>query len=282
MSEIHVLGGSGAVGGFLLQRLRAAGYRVVAYTRGGVGVADAGANLSWRQLDLWRADAPSSATTIVSAGPLDGLVHWLERTSTPALTRLIALGSMSIVAKIDSGDPVERHIAHRLRQAEQGLQAICEQRGIAWTLLRPTLIWGAASDRSLNTLYRIGRRWRVVPMPLSEGGLRQPVHADDVAAACVLALGRDPSAARTIALGGAERLANGLMWSRVIAAAGARPLRLPGPVLMALSHAPGAGGSNLRATLARWGSDQLADNDAATRILAWQPRGFAPTPQDFG
>lgn len=282
MSQIHVLGGSGAVGGFLLERLRTDGHSVVAYSRRPRVDARADADLSWLQLDLWRAPRSCPATTIVSAGPLDGLVHWIERTPTPALTRLIALGSMSIVTKVDAVDPAEREIARRLQQAEQGLQAICEQRGIAWTLLRPTLIWGAGTDRSLNTLYQFGRRWRFVPMPRAMGGGRQPVHADDVAAACVQALTRDSSARCTIALGGAEILANRTMWSRVISAAEARPLRLPGPALIAASHLLGTRGRDLRATLARWQIDQLADNDDAMRILEWQPRGFAPKPRDFG
>ncbi len=281
MSEVHVFGASAAVGGFLLPRLAAEGHSVVAYSRKPVHPMTGQSGVSWSVLDLWREQSLSSATTIVSAGPLNGLVDWLNRAQTPVLTRLIALGSMSIEAKVDSADPAERAIARRLRLAEQGLQQICARRDIALTLLRPTLIWGAGHDLSLNTLYRFGRRWHLVPMPLEPGGLRQPVHADDVAAACVRALHSPSSAGCTLAVGGAERLANGAMWSRVIRTAQARPVALPNSVLAALSHLLGARGGNLRASLGRWHCDQLADNEPAMRMLDWQPRGFAPQSEDF-
>ncbi len=281
MNEVHVFGASAAVGGFLLTRLTEAGHRVVACSRKPVPSMSGPAGVRWWVLDLWREQSLSSATTIVSAGPLDALVHWLDPIPTPALTRLIALGSMSIESKADSADPAERDIARRLHVAEQELQTICARRNVALTLLRPTLIWGAGHDRSLNTLYRFGRRWHLVPLPSEPGGLRQPVHADDVAAACVQALRCVSSAGCTLALGGAERIANDAMWSRVILAAQARALRLPKSALVVFSHLLGARGSKLRASLGRWRSDQLADNESATRILDWRPRGFVPQPEDF-
>ena len=65
---------------------------------------------------------------------------------------------------------------------------VAAERGIACTVFRPTLIYGAGTDRSLAPIARFARRWRVLPVPLGANGLRQPVHARDLAAACVAVL----------------------------------------------------------------------------------------------
>lgn len=188
---------------------------------------------------------------------------------------------MSIESKRASVDAGERAVAQRLLESETQLREQCEQRGIAWTILRPTLIWGAGSDRSLSQLYRIGTKFGFVPVPVSAGGLRQPVHAADIAHACISALERRDAIARTIALGGSETLPAREMWSRVIACAGARAVPAPGWLMSIGSHLTTGGGPALRAALQRWQQDQVVDNAAAESLLEWGPRGFAPMDGDF-
>jgi hypothetical protein len=57
---------------------------------------------------------------------------------------------------------------------------------MGWTILRPTLIYGAGIDRSITPIVQRALRLRLFPIPLA-GGLRQPVHADDIARAVVAA-----------------------------------------------------------------------------------------------
>jgi len=282
MTEMQVFGASGAVGSFLLARLRAAGAAAIACTsKPELPATTAGDPIRWRRLDLWRDQAPSTANVIISAGPLDALAHWLAHAQTPQLQRLVALSSMSIEAKRDAIDARERRIAASLAQSEMCLRELCDRRGVAWTILRPTLIWGAGIDLSISALYRLARRYRIAPMPISLGGLRQPVHADDVAQACLLALSRNQSAAQTIALGGAERLPVAVMWQRVIHCAAASELRLPLALLRAASVLLGPRGTPLRATLGRWQQVQIAGSEAAHELLDWRPRGFDPDAEDF-
>jgi len=278
LNRLLVLGASGAVGGFLLNRLDAAGVAVLATSRHLAARPSESSPLrQWQALDLWRDQFRVAATEIISVGPVDGLVAWLARGAAPDLRRIVALSSMSIVAKRYSANAAERALAASLAQSEAALVEHCTARGIAYTILRPTLIWGSGRDHSVSRLFRLARRLRIVPLPWSMGGLRQPVHADDVAAACQLALGRADGAGATFALGGAEVLPVRELYARVIRAANALPLPLPG--LLLAQRLVGRRRSGLSATLARWSQDQLAPTESS--FPDWPARGFAPVAADF-
>ena len=275
MDRLHIFGASGAVGGFLLARLRVEQRAAIAYShRSSAYAYIADDPIQWRQIDLWRDADPSNATSIISAGPLDAFTSWLARVDAPDLRHVVALSSMSVEAKRDSLDCSERDLAERLRGAEQQLGDACSARGIDWTILRPTLIWGAARDRSLTSLYRFGRRYGFVPVPNTAGGLRQPVHAADVADACRSALNCPASVGAVISLGGGERMPAAEMWLRVAKVAAARSLRVPHWLLRMGSEA-------LRPTLQRWHNDQIAECRTAITLPNWQPRSFLPTRADF-
>src|SRR5882724_10751919 len=158
MSIILVFGASGSVGRFLLPQLLQQ-HRVIAVSR----VQHVG-EVEWIGGDLndqsihW-----PQAEMAISLGPLDAFVTWLQRNPATTLRRIIALSSMSAESKRDSIDPRERALAERLRAAETMLMGIATERGVACTLFRPTLIYGAGTDRSLAPIARFARRWRVLP-----------------------------------------------------------------------------------------------------------------------
>ena len=276
-----VAGASGAIGRFLLPRLLAAGHEVIALSRTPRNSIDP--RLRWVIADLDAAMPTLPALDAVfSCGPLDAFARWFARAPLQGRPRVIAFGSMSIESKRNSGDVVEQALVECLHQAEQGLIAAADARGNAWTVFRPTLIYGAGIDRSLTPLTRFARRWRVFPCIAGAHGLRQPVHADDLAEAC-LAVVRSPLAARkTYPLGGGERLSFGAMLERARMSLPVRVVPLPLPLsslgtLLRLAGAvglprPGA------ASLDRLQLDLVADNAAASADFGWSPRGFHPDP----
>ena len=71
------------------------------------------------------------------------------------------------------------------------------------------------------------RRWHLLPLPLGATGLRQPVHAEDLAAACVAALENSATYGKTYELGGGERLSFRSMLMRMRAEAAALPVPIP-------------------------------------------------------
>ena len=273
--RVVVFGASGQIGRFLLPRLVAANAAVQAISR---HPRDAAAGVSWLRGALPDAVPTLTATdALISLGPLDAFVAWLERTPLAGAPRVVATSSMSAVSKTTSPDAGERALGARLCDAEQRLAARCDALGATWTMLRPTLIYGAGMDRSLTPLARRAARWRVFPLPAGNG-LRQPVHAEDVALAVLAALDRPQSAGQVIPLGGGERLTAAAMFARVRAALPIATLPLPIP--RAALRIAGRMLPRLRGPLARLDQDLIADNAAAERLLGITPRPFAPRVTD--
>lgn len=283
-----VLGGSGAVGRFLLRRLGDAGWSVIAPSRRAQPSWSRQIDgLQWRQQDLFDpgALAAQSAEVLFGAGPLDLLVDVLDRNPPASGVCIVALSSTSINTKQVSLDPVERQLAQRLVEGESALRKLAEQHACRLVLIRPTLIYGAGIDHSLSPLRRLARRWGFLPLPRGCRGLRQPVHADDLAAAMIAAAQMPEMADTCLVLPGGERLRFDEMVSRTLATCVPQPrlLRLPGVPLVALawlmsklpfSVARGA------APLARSAGDLLV-SDADWQRLGLQPRGFQPSARDF-
>ena len=272
MSSILLFGASGAVGRFLLPRLSPA-HQLVPVSR----AASAPAR-GWLRADLNDADVNWPAAEVaISLGPLDAFAWWLDRRRDPALRRIIAFSSMSAVSKSESDDPAERELAARLVDAEQRLRDAGAQRGIAVTLFRPTLIYGAGIDRSLAPIARLARRWRVLPIPVGATGLRQPVHARDLAAACAGVLENSATHGVIYELGGGERLTFEQMIRRLRRCATGPVVSLPIPI--AALHAAAifsARGMPGRAAIARLRQSLTADNSAALHDFGYAPGPFDP------
>lgn len=279
MAVSLVAGASGAIGRFLLPRLLAAGHDVVALSR--VPRTSTQPHLRWIVGDLNQgAPALPVCDAVFSAGPLDAFARWFANGAIGGSPRVVAIGSMSLETKRDSADAGERALAARLDAAERSLRAAAKARGCAWTLLRPTLIYGAGIDRSLSPIARFAQRWRLFPRLPAATGLRQPVHADDLAAACIAAAGSAQAAGRTYALGGGERLAFDAMLARVQASLPVRTLPLPLPLapvrgVFALARAAGLHPPHATA-LARLHADLIAEDAAAVADFGWSPRAFRP------
>jgi nucleoside-diphosphate-sugar epimerase len=286
---VLVLGASGLVGAHVLTLLAAAGIPAWATSRSPPPPALA-ALAQWHcgsGFALERGDGPwPVAHTVLSAGPLAALADWLQRQRPAGLQRLVALGSTSALAKQASGDPAERALAATLLDAEARLAAYCDRAGVAWTVLRPTLIWGDGRDRNLSRLAALARRRGILLLPGNAIGLRQPIHAADVAAAMLAALDRPLSVGRVLDLPGGETLRYDQMCRRLAAAVAppGRVWRLRGLPLAALVRCAARIGLVAPATAAavvRMGQDLVFDPAPAARALGVRPPGFRPVQADF-
>ncbi len=278
-----VFGASGAIGRFLLPRLLAAGHDVVAVSR--VTRASDDARLRWIAGDLpGRMPPLPEGATLFSLGPLDAFAEWLAARGARD-ARIVAIGSRSIDTKKDSADAGERDVADRLARAEDSLSRIADANGAPITVLRPTLIYGAGLDRSLTPLVALARRRRIFPYVAGARGLRQPVHADDLAAAC-MALLHGVAPRRIYDVGGGERIAFSAMLRRVRASLPFATLALPVPLAVARAGAglarrwPAFRAASAGA-LARLDEDLVVDHAAAAAELGWSPRAFRPEPRDW-
>jgi nucleoside-diphosphate-sugar epimerase len=284
MRSALVFGGSGQIGRPLLARLQRRGWQVHAVSR---QAQPSMPGVQWLRGDLDSTDdLPARVDAILSCGPLDHFARWYAQ-STIACPRVVAFGSTSIAVKQDSADAEERDVAARLRDGERIVQEVADVRGAAATLLRPTLIYGAAGDRTLTRIATIARRWRRFVLPRDAAGLRQPVHADDLAQAAFAVLDMAATHGRAYALPGGETLPYREMVERVLAVL-QPPASLhvvPAPLfraLLPLAHAAGIARDFGAAAVTRMRRDLVFDIEPARLDFGYAPRPFQPTAAMFG
>lgn len=161
--------------------------------------------------------------------PIWALPERFETIAAHGGRRLVALSSTSIFTKRTSSDPVEQSVARRLEEGEARLIAWAGSRNIEWVILRPTLIYGFGRDRNVSEVTRFIRRFGFFPIVGDAKGLRQPIHADDVALACLQALQAKHVVNQTYNVSGSEVLAYRDMIARIFDALGKRPrfVRIP-------------------------------------------------------
>jgi len=217
----------------------------------------------------------------ISLAPIWILPDYFGLLEAHNVQRVVALSSTSRFTKEASPDPEERAVARRLAEGEGRLVRWAGERQAATTILRPTLIYGYGRDRNIGEIARFIRRFGFFPVCGSASGLRQPVHAEDVAAACLAALETVPAGIRHYNLSGAEILTYRTMVSRVFAALNKRPIFLSLPLwvfriaTVCLSFLSPHRHS-LYAMAKRMNHDLVFDHSAAQVDLKFFPRQFKP------
>jgi len=167
----------------------------------------------------------SNVSDWLCVAPIWVLPQYFSLLEAYGARRVVALSSTSRFTKDDSSNPEERAIALRLADAEARVQAWAASHGVEWIILRPTLIYGLGRDKNITEIARFVRRFGFFPLFGKANGMRQPLHAQDVAGACVAALGAPAAANRAYNLSGAETLAYRDMVVRIFRTVG-RPVRL--------------------------------------------------------
>jgi len=107
---------------------------------------------------------------------------------------------------MDSGIKSERDAMNAQRYAEQALITAASEHGFSWTLFRPTLVYDGKYDKNVASLAGFIARFGFFPIIGSAKGLRQPLHADDLAQACVGVLNNPSTYMKSYNLGGGQVL----------------------------------------------------------------------------
>lgn len=281
-----LLGATSLVGECAVPLLTRAGGRVVAFSRQ-PPAGDARPGVSWMQPGL-----PSGAAGVprithwLCVAPLWVLPDYFPMLERHGATRIVALSSTSRFTKEASPDATESAIASRLAESERRVREWAESRGVGWTLLRPTLIYGRGRDKNVASIARFVKRFGFFPVLGRAEGLRQPVHAEDVAGACVAALGAPQAVNRAYDLSGGETLPYCEMVHRVFAALQRRPRLVRFPLLFFRMAAAGMRlfprHRHVSAAMAeRMSADLVFDHADAARDLGFSPRPFRLAAQDL-
>ena len=199
--------------------------------------------------------------------------------------RIVALSSTSRFTKNDSNDLEDQATAQRLADAENRLQAWAESRGVEWVILRPTLIYGYGRDKNITEIIKVIRRFGFFPLFGQAKGLRQPIHADDVAGACVAALNANAVANQAYNISGSETLSYRDMVVRIYKAL-KKPVRLFAVPLFVFRFAVAM--LKLFPSYRKWtpamaermNRDLVFDHSDATRDFGFKPRAFVLTAKD--
>ena len=180
-----VIGGTGLVGSYLLEHLVRRGERPFALSRS----PQSRPGVNWLRGDLEKQETLRFPTfeTLYCTTDAVLLAEVLPQLFNPALKRIVVFSSTSVITKLDSEVAEERELLKNLAAAEQKIIAACEQNNIGWTILRPTLIYAEGRDINITPLSRLIRRFGFMPLVGGGTGLRQPVHAEDLAIGAISA-----------------------------------------------------------------------------------------------
>lgn len=276
---VLVLGPTSLVGRHVLPRLRDARAVVAAVSRTPPEFQDDGVRWVRRDLAEPRTAPLPFAATVLSLSPIWLLPKLLPELQAAGMRRLLAFSSTSVATKGRSPVAAERRVAQSLAEAEAAVQRFCDEHGIAWTILRPTLIYDEGRDGNVSRIARLVDRLKVMPLYGRGRGLRQPVHAEDVAWAAIAAAASPATVGRCYDLPGGETISYREMVERIFLGLDRAPRIVPAPPLLwRLAFALGKRwlpGANA-AMGQRMSQNLVFDGGPAARDFGWAPRGFRP------
>jgi uncharacterized protein YbjT (DUF2867 family) len=274
LRSIALTGALGFVASHLIPRLQPR-HRLIAVVRPGRDASRlAHAGLEIREADL---DQPDERLPAAFAGA-DAVVHLSGMAQAvalvPALERAgvargVFISSAGVHTRLQSSG------ADRKRAGEAALRGS----SIAYTILRPSMIYGTPADRNLVRLLCWVRRFPAVFLPGGGHTLQQPVHVEDLADAIVAALSRPEAARREYDVGGPEalslrevtRIAGECMGRRVLLV----PLPLgPAHGLVVALRKAGLPSPVRPEQVLRLAESKAVDIAAARRDLGFMPRPF--------
>ena len=227
-----IFGATSLVGRYLLRRLAQRGFAGLCLSRRAEPApCETPPGFSWGTVAEEEGLRVPASATLFSLVPIPALLPLIARTAGG--NRLIALSTSSAVYKAESPDPAERHLAQDVGRAEKEVGRLCQEKGITWTIFRPTLVYDPGHDRNISAVAAFVRRFGVFPVVWPGTGHRQPVHADDVAQAMVAALNAPGAGGALFDLPGGETLTCREMVRRIFQSLGRRPVLLYLPLGLA-------------------------------------------------
>jgi nucleoside-diphosphate-sugar epimerase len=272
-----VIGGTGVVGSYIVEHLIRRGQRPLVLSRS----PQRKSGVDWLYGNLEQPNTlnfPPFATLYCTADAFL-LANALPRLFNPALKRLVVFSSTSVITKHDSEVAAERETIRKLADAERRIAAACEQHNVGWTILRPTLIYAEGRDTNITPLSRLIRRFGFMPLVGGGPGLRQPVHAEDLAVGAIAAAASPASVNKIYSVPGAETLTYREMVGRIFDG-----IRRPRRTISVPAFVWRAGfalakplfpNANVAMGI-RMMKDMTFDSTPAIRDFGWNPRRFNP------
>jgi nucleoside-diphosphate-sugar epimerase len=285
--HVVIVGASSQIGRALVPRLASAGHQVSCVGRENRDTIEGGMTHVFDEPRGSFVPPLEPADAVISLAPLPTVEVAIRMAQVLEAKRIIVFGSTGVFSKRGSTSAIERDFVAQQERAETLLSTRCGALGIGWTLFRPTMIYGADADLNVSFIRAVISRFGVFPIPVGASGLRQPVHVDDLAGACVAALGCGTTLNKAYNLGGGEVLGFPALVRRVFGAEGRRPVLIPVPValyrlLIAVAKRFPKAAFVREEMVERMFRDLTVDNRAATDDFGYAPRPFCPRVEPQG
>jgi nucleoside-diphosphate-sugar epimerase len=198
-----LLGATGFTGSYVAPRLIDAGFDVTCFVRPTSDRSHvSNLRLSFVEGDLGDVAALTSAMrghdVLVSVASI-GFGHGpgiVAAAQAAGIARAVFVSTTAIFTTLNA----------RTKSVRMEAEDAIRNSGLAWTIVRPTMIYGSDRDRNMSRLIRYMRRWPVLFVAGSGRHLQQPVHVDDVAQAIVDAIRCDAAIGRAYNIAGAAPL----------------------------------------------------------------------------
>jgi len=292
--RIGVIGATSIIGEYLLPLLVEASWDIVAFSR---------QSRYGNQLEnfpvTWQVLSPSKLTAVndiyqkekqithwIILAPIEVLPEYFPMLLSCGARHVVAVSSTSIFTKRDSSEPMERKLAENLAEREERLSSWAKTNKLTFTILRPTLIYSPGRDRNISVIAAFIRRFSFFCVFGTAGGLRQPVHAQDVASCCVAALSAKAAVNQSYNISGGEIINYREMICRIFSALDKKPRFVKFPLCLfqlavfLLRIIPRF--RHWSAAMAqRMNRDMIFDHTQASRDLNFSPRNFQLNKEDF-
>lgn len=283
--KVGLFGATSLVGERLIYHLQEGDTQVHAFSR----MSQESRNddsLFWHQFSATNSSQKHLIRDWLSVAPIWVLQEHFALLESQGARRIVALSSTSRFTKTTSSDKAEKAVAARLTEGEERLKAWATSKGVEWVILRPTLIYGHGRDKNIAEIARFIRRFGFFPLLGKANGLRQPIHVEDVAVACVAALESPAATHCAYNISGKETMSYREMISRVFAASGRSPRLLPIPLAIfslavtCIRLLPKYRHWSV-AMAERMNSDLVFDHSDAERDFGFSPRPFQLSLEDL-
>lgn len=274
---VLLIGATSQLGIAVLRKLLAQNTRVIALYRDNV-VDFSHPQLTWIYGDIESGIDISSIQplTVISATGLWLLPKNLDSFREAGVKRIIAFSSTSVISKSDSFNPKEKALTKKLYNAERELIELGNHSKIAVTIFRPTMVYGLGLDRNIMMIRHLIEIFRFFPILPPASGLRQPVHAEDLADVVLSTIDNKKTIGNIYNLAGGETLSYRAMIERIFEALGIKTRVIELRFLPSIVKYVGlcTGGSINPEMVHRMNKDLVFSFEEAKEDFNYMPRAF--------
>lgn len=182
---VLITGATSQIGPFLIEQLLERGFSIHAVTRSEKNIFKQSKFLKWhilspknRMNDIIKNVQP---TIWINTGPLSLASHWVNTAEKCSIRRILVTSTTGVLTKCNSNNKKEVKSIHNILQDEEVIQNKCSALDISWTIFRPTLVYSNGRDKNISVIISLIKKFKFFPVWNQGKGLRQPIHAEDIA-----------------------------------------------------------------------------------------------------